>query len=404
MRVLFLHQNFPGQFLHVARALKERGHKVAAVTDAGNTRPDVIPTLRYRFEDARAGNPHPLARNFALRAARGEVVVKALCRLRDDGFVPDVVVGHPGWGETLFVKDVFPKARLLVHAEFYYGGEVSDADFDPEFRRADPLAGRLTVRAKNAALLLAVMDADRGVAPTGFQASRFPAEIRPKIAVIHEGVDTDLLVPNPQARFEAGGRTFRPGDEVLTFINRNLEPYRGYHVFMRALPRILEARPNAHAVIVGGDSVSYGAPAPEGKTWKEIFLAEVRDRLPLERVHFVGRIPYPDFVSLMQTSMAHVYLTYPFVLSWSMLEAMSAGALVIGSRTEPVEEVIRDGENGLLVDFFDQDALVACAVEALAHPERFRDVRHAARRSIVEGYDLRRRCLPQWLKFVVRGE
>jgi glycosyltransferase involved in cell wall biosynthesis len=320
--------------------------------------------------------------------------------LRQEGIVPDVVVEHPGWGETLFVNDVWPRAKLIIHAEYYYRAEGTDVGFDPEFRRHD-LGARERVRAKNAALLPALTDADWAVAPTNWQGSRFPAELKCKIAILHEGIDTDLVAPNPAAEVTLGTRTFRPGDEVITFVNRNLEPYRGYHVFMRALPEILAARPNAQAVIVCGDGASYGEKPARG-TWKEIFLADVKDRLPLECVHFVGKVPYAGFIALVQVSAVHVYLTYPFVLSWSMLEAMSAGALVVGSRTAPVEEVIDDGENGTLVDFLDREALAREVVAALSDPELRRGMRAAGRRTIVERYDLRRRCLPQWMRFVPR--
>ncbi len=243
---------------------------------------------------------------------------------------------------------------------------------------------------------LALSDADRGVAPTEWQASRFPPALRRKIAVAHEGIDTDLVRPWPGAavRLNQGGLVLRPGDEVVTFVNRNLEPHRGFHVFMRALPAILARRPRAQVVIVGGDGTSYGPPPGGGRCWREAMLAE---RLDLSRVHFVGRVPYPALVRLLQVSAAHVYLTYPFVLSWSMLDAMSAGALVVGSRTPPVEEVISHGRNGLLVDFHDADALAEVVAGTLAVPGQFSPLRRAARETVRTRYDLRRVCLPAWL-------
>ena len=189
---------------------------------------------------------------------------------------------------------------------------------------------------------------------------------------------------------------------MITFVNRNLEPYRGYHSFLRALPAVLAARPKAQVVIVGGDGASYGAEPKAGGSWKQIFLAEVADRIDPGRVHFLGRVPYPSFLALMQVSRAHAYLTYPFVLSWSMLEAMSAGALVIGSCTAPVEEVIVDGRNGRLIDFFDIPGWSAALTEALSQPERFTALRAAARETVVARYDLRRHCLPRMVDFVER--
>jgi glycosyltransferase involved in cell wall biosynthesis len=292
---------------------------------------------------------------------------------------------------------------MISHAEFYYSAEGGDVGFDPEFPDVTD-ALRITLKSKNVPMVTALLDCDVAVAPTAWQASRFPAEFRGKIETIHEGIRTSAVRPNPQAEFRrgTGDRTFRPGDEVITFVNRNLEPIRGVHIFMRALPAILAARPNAHAVIVGGEGVSYGAAAPQGETWKSRFLAEVRDQLPMERVHFVGNIPYADFVALMQVSRLHVYATYPFVLSWSMLEAMSAGALVLGSATPPVTEMIEHGKNGLLYDFFDVKGLANAAVEALDRHERYAQIKEAARRTIVDRYDLATRCLPDWLALIDR--
>ena len=406
MDVLFLHQNFPAQFVHVAHALKKRDDvRVGVVTDLTNENPDVFPTARYRFDARKVGAPDRVARPYALAAARGRMVARAMEEIRQRDFHPRVVVGHIGWGETLFVKDVFPAARLITHAEFFYAPSGADVGFDPEFSARDDLDQRVQLRAKNAALAAAMVETDLAVAPTPWQASRFPGEWQSKIHVIHEGVDTDAIAPDPQARFRVPGAdvTLSAEDEVVSFVNRNLEPYRGYHIFMRALPKILAARPKAQVVIVGGEGVSYGAGAPAGDSWKEIFRREVADRLPAERVHFVSRIPFHDLRSLFQITSAHVYLTYPFVLSWSMLQAMSAGAPVIASRTAPVLDVIEDAVNGRLVDFFDVEGLAERVVEALAQPQSFAAMRAAARASIIEMFDLKRVCLPRWTQLVLRG-
>jgi len=245
-----------------------------------------------------------------------------------------------------------------------------------------------------------MIHADAGLSPTLWQASTYPPALRDRITVIFDGVDTARLRPDPAAQVTLpDGRILRAGDEVLTFVNRNLEPYRGYHTFLRALPAVLDARPEAQVVIVGGDAVSYGA-APKTGSWKEHFLAEVRDRLDLSRVHFVGKLAYPQFVALMQVARAHAYLTYPFVLSWSMLEAMAAGAHVVASSTAPVQEVIEDGVNGTLVDFFDVPGWSRALTEALAEPDRFASRRLAARATVLERYDLHGICLPRTVAFV----
>jgi glycosyltransferase involved in cell wall biosynthesis len=241
---------------------------------------------------------------------------------------------------------------------------------------------------------------DQGLSPTEFQRSTVPEAYRPKVSVIFDGIDTDVAKPDAGAAVRVGERNFRAGDEVLTFVNRNLEPYRGYHIFMRALPEILKRRPNAQVLIVGADAVSYGAAAPPGKTWKQIFFDEVKDRIDTARVHFLGRLPYEKYLNVLQVSTCHVYLTYPFVLGWSCIEAMSTGCLVVGSRTAPVEEAIAHGKNGVLVDFFDIGALSAAVCDALARPKEFAALRAAARRTALDRYDLVSVCLPKQVKMV----
>ena len=402
MKILFVHQNFPGQFLHLAPELAKRGHDCLALTDGGNQRTSAIPVLRYKHEATKVDPAATrLGRNYTTMSDRGVSVARAALQLRrDKGYVPDVIFGHSGWGETLFLKEVWPEAKLIVYAEFYYKGRGADVGFDLEFGSAS-FDQVMIAQGRAGHLGQALVHADAGLSPTAWQASTYPASLRGMIKVIHDGVDTAVMVPNPQASFAlADGRTLRAGDEVLTFVNRNLEPYRGYHTFMRALPDILAARPNAQVVIVGGDEVSYGS-APKGeKGWKERFLAEVRDKIELSRVHFVGKIPYPQFVALMQVSRAHAYLTYPFVLSWSMIEAMAAGCHIVGSNTAPVAEAITDGVNGTLVDFFDVAGWSKALITALADPDRFAPLRAAARQTALDRYDMHSHCLPQMVEYV----
>lgn len=402
MKILFVHQNFPGQFVHLAPALAERGHEVKALTDETNNRKSPIETFRYRKPEgrpdvavARHGTTFTEMTNRAYRVARAALV------LRDKhGFEPDVIFGHGGWGETLYLREVWPRARLIVYAELYYAPRGLDVGFDPEItQESDDKAFSVVARQGHQALMM--VQADAALSPTEFQADTFPDCFRDKITIIHDGIDTARLCPDTDAQVTLpDGTQFRAGDEVLTFINRNLEPYRGYHSFIRALPTVLEARPNAHVVLVGGDDVSYGMRPKDGRSWKETYLNEVRDKLDMSRVHFTGKIPYSSFVSLMQVSRVHCYLTVPFVLSWSMLEAMSAGALVVGSRTAPVEELITDGENGRLVDFFDTDEIADTLIDGLARPEAYLSMRRAARQQIVDNYDLRSICLPRLIALV----
>ncbi len=400
MRLLFVHQNFPGQFKHLAPALVRAGHEVRAlaIDGVGLTQ---IPMLRYTLGRGSSREIHPLAADFETKLIRGDACAAAAVKMKNAGYRPDVIFAHPGWGESLFLKDVWPGAKLLALLEFFYATRDLDVNFDPEFALHD-VGNDARVRVKNANLLLTLDGMDWGVTPTHFQHSTLPRAYGNRISVVFDGIDTQSVRPHAAATFTLPGKTLRAGDEVLTFINRNLEPYRGYHRFMRALPRILSARPNATVLIVGGDEVSYGAPAPQGTTWKQMFWDEVKHGLDASRVHFLGRIPYAAYVNVLQVSRCHVYLTYPFVLGWSCIEAMSAGCVVVGSATAPVAEVIRHGENGLLVDFFAGDALAATVIEVLASPAQHAHLRAAARATAVQRYDLASICLPQQLQLLER--
>lgn len=387
MRFLFVHQNFPGQYRHLAAHLARAGHEVVAVGEAGNLkRTPRLPGVKlygYRaLPPAREGfNAH------VVRAVdRGRHVAAGAAKLRQAGFRPDVICAHIGWGEALFLKDVFPEAKLLLYCEFFYRSRGADMGFDPEFpTTAEKL---LRLRIMNAPLLMSLDAADHGMVPTRWQHYQFPAIHKPRIAVIHDGIDTDVVAP-------AG----EPDAELITYVARNLEPYRGFHSFMRAIPEIQRRRRQARIVIVGGDEVSY-SPLPAGQTYRQRLLAELGDRIDLSRVEFRGKIPYADYLALLRRSAVHVYLTYPFVLSWSLLEAMSAGCLIVGSRTAPVEEVMRDGENGLLVDFFSPAAIAERVDYALTHQRDLDPMRTRARQTVVQRYDLRRVCLPAQLKFI----
>ena len=401
MKILFVHQNFPGQFLNLAPALAARGHDCRALTDHVNQRKAAIPVWRYKHKAEKVDPAATrLGRNFTLMSDRGVTTARAALQLREkEGYIPDVIFGHSGWGETLFLKEVWPEAKLLVYAEFYYRGRGADVGFDPEF--SPPSFDQVMIaQGRTAHLGQSLAHADRGLSPTRWQASTYPAPLRAMIDVIFDGVNTTVMTPNPAATVTLpSGQILKAGDEVLTFVNRNLEPYRGYHTFMRALPAVMAARPQAQVVIVGGDEVSYGAAPKEGK-WKDIFLNEVRDRIDLSRVHFMGKVPYPTFVSLMQISRVHAYLTYPFVLSWSMMEAMAAGCLIVGARVPPVQEAITDGVNGRLVDFFDIEGWSRALTECLADPDRYAPLRVAARKTVVDRYDLATVCLPKMIALV----
>ncbi len=399
MRVLFVHQNFPAQYAHLSAALAARPG-VEARALAVNARPSPAGVRVARYEPTPGGgDAHPLAADFGRKARHAEGAARAALALRAGGFRPDVVCGHPGWGETLYLRDVWPDARLLAYQEFHFSPTGGDFGFDPEFPESGEEA-RWRMRARNAPLLMSLADADWNVTPTRWQHARLPAFARPRTSVIHDGVDAREASPDPSAVLELGrGGALRPGDEVVTFVNRNLEPYRGFHTFMRALPEILRRRPRARVVVVGGDGRGYGPPPRGGGTWRQAMTAEVGARLDMSRVHFVGRVPRAAYLRLLQVSAAHVYLTYPFVLSWSLVEAMAAGCLVVASDTAPVREVVSHGRNGLLVDFFSPVALADATCAALADPAAHRGLREAARRTVLERYSLDA-CLPRQVALV----
>lgn len=400
MNVLFVHNNFPAQFGQLARFLGcQTDVQIAAVGGKTSRSIEGVKLLKYALDDVDVSRTHPFARRFDTECHRAEQVLYNLTALKSAGFVPDVILAHPGWGEALPIRSIFPTARLIIYCEFFYGSSDRDVGFDPEFPMLG-IDGHVGLHLKNVATLLALSECDAGIAPTHWQRSTFPELFRSKISVLHEGVDTARARPSSDASFRLpSGRRLTARDEVVTFAARNLEPLRGYHVFMRALPRILAERPHLHVLIIGSDGTSYGAAPPAGTTWKSLFLTELSGQIDLQRVSFVGRLAYDDYLSALQVSSAHVYLTYPFVLSWQLLEAMSVGCLVIGSDTAPVKEVLHDG-NGIKVPFFDIEALAARVIDAIAHRDRFSGMRAAARQTILDRYDLAQSCLPALADFV----
>ena len=399
MRFLFVHNNFPAQFVKLANALIDRPeHKVAAIGCESARAMPGVDLRKYKTPSASA-DTHRYARRFDQECRRAEQVMFAAGALRSSGFEPDCVVAHCGWGETLALRSIFPKARFVVYCEFYYRGEGQDVHFDDMFGKfgVDGLAG---VHCNNASTLLSLADCDAGISPTQWQRSTFPVEFQNKIQVVHEGIDTERAAPNPGASFNlGGGRWLTRRDEVVTFATRNLEPLRGFASLTRALPRILKARPNAHVVVVGSEKQSYGPAAPGGIGWKAYCLKDVLRSLDLSRVHFLDFLPYSRFLSLLQVSSAHIYLTYPFVLSWSLTEAMAVGCKIVGSDTAPVREVIEHGRNGLLAPFNDDGAIAEAVVRILAEPRRYESLGTAARAQIVDQFDYRV-CVPRALEIL----
>jgi glycosyltransferase involved in cell wall biosynthesis len=386
--VLFVHNNFPGQFVDLAQALVARGVRCMAI---GSNTASELPGVTLARGVNRKGTTQgifPLAVRAEADLIRAYAAYEAARALKAQGFDPKLIIGHPGWGETVLLKEIFPDARQILFHEFYYAGHGLDIGFDPEFGTPPPstvLAGTT----KNAVVTLALSQADAIVTPTPFQASTLPPIFRAAARIIHEGVDVQTAAPGAPAPFEIpDGPTIHPGAPVITHVNRNLEPLRGLHILLRALPRLQAEDPEVQTIIVGhAERRAYGGAAPDGKTWKDVALERAGDGLDLSRVHFTGALPRDRMLAALRLSTAHVYYTYPFVLSWSLAEALACGAYVVGSDTAPVRDAVEDGVNGRLLPFFDVEALSGALIDACRNPGASAPLRAAARKTAVERFD-----------------
>lgn len=404
MQFLFVHQNFPGQFVHLAPSLVQRGHSVKAFVMRKGVGKEWSGIQLHEVKPIKGSTPgiHPWLIDLETKVIRGESIFRAALELKRSGYEPDVIMAHPGWGESLFLKDVWPKAQLAIYCEFNYSETGFDVGFDPEFSEVQE-GDACRLRLKNLNNSMHFEFANAAVSPTRFQAETFPLPFRKKIKVLHDGIDTLKIRPKPDARLTLPNNTVLTRDhEVITFANRNLEPYRGYHIFMRALPQILRERPLAHVVIVGGDQTSYGRAPAKNATWKQIFIDEVRPQISdadWQRVTFLPQLARDTFSAFLQISRVHIYFTYPFVAGWSLLESMSAGCTVIGSDTAPVREFISHERNGILSPFFDIPALVHNISRVLDDEALRTRLGAEARRTVESNYDLQSVCLPQWVQW-----
>ncbi|PIE09794.1 MAG: glycosyl transferase [Rhodobacterales bacterium] len=404
MNILFIHQNYPGQFRHLAPALLQRGDDVRALSCRFDKPVEIdgVKVHPYRIRGGLPEGGHPWAREFETRLLRAQSCAQEALRLRQAGYVPDLIIGHYGWGETQFLKHIWPEARMGLYCELHY-------DPDHESNRAErseteELSFRLKMRVRNVNGLLHQDLMDAGLCPTRFQLSSYPPEWRERITLQHDGIDTGLSRPDPDVRFSLpSGRALTRADEVITYVSRSLEPMRGFDVFMEALPDLLRARPNAEIVVVGREDVSYGAHPPGGGSWKTYLLGKIASRLApgdLDRVHFLGNIPHDQFRAFLQVSRVHIYLTRPFVVSWGLMEAMATGCAIVASDVTPVREVIPSGEMAELIKFPDPNALVEAVSELAENETRRHAMGQAARAHIVDHYDLKSICLPAQIAWV----
>jgi len=397
-RILFVHQNFPGQFPHIAAAALARGYKVAAIAGQSAKGVPGVDLRRWKLSRGTTNGLFDPATRAEADLLRGCAAAEVASALKRDGFIPDLIVGHPGWGEMLMLGEVFRGVPQIAFGEFYYLTRGGDVNFDKEFETAT-LESDMRVYAKNMGLTLSYAAAHTIVCPTPFQASTFPEALRPRILTLHEGIDVGRAFRKPAARLKLpGGKVLDGSRPVITFINRNFERLRGFHIFMRALPAFLEQRPDAEVVLIGTDAdKGYGGALPNGQTWKQKMLAEVGDRLDMSRVHFTGALPHAEMIAALSISWAHVYYTYPFVLSWSLVEAMACECLILGSDTGPVRDAITPGVNGLLNDFFDVEALTRDMVRACETPEAFQTMRRQARDTAMALFDRETVGVPGWM-------
>ncbi|MEB3331065.1 MAG: glycosyltransferase [Synechococcaceae cyanobacterium] len=391
MRLLLIHQNFPGQFSHLARVLAERGHEIVAL--GHHTDRILPPGITYgayslaQQPEAAASIIDPL---LELALQRAERVATACRQLAGSGWRPEAVIFHSAWGEGLYLRDVWPETVLVAYPELYGTPEALGHGYDTDLAPIAP-AQAAALRRQNLTALAAIADSDAVICPTRHQRDSFPAHLRRRFRVIHEGVDCRLLRPRGDLALQLSSTlTIRPGDPLITYCSRHLEPLRGFPTFLRALPELQRKHPRLQVAIVGETSHGYGPPSPHPGSYAGALIEELGEQLDLSRLHRLGTIPHAHLVGLFQLSRAHVYLTYPYALSWSLLEAMACGAPVVGSRCAPVQEVIRDERNGLLVDFNDPQQLCNALDRLLLDPGLGRRLGRAGRRCVQRRFSLER--------------
>lgn len=387
MRILFIHNQLPGQFLHLIRYLTSHSHQVYGIChqhyQAENEGLGFQQLFCYQPKSLETQSTHHYVTDLQRSVLNAQAVHRVLQRCKQQGLAFDVAISHTGWGDALYFKAVYPQTPLIGYVEFFFHASGADAGFDPLYPVSADRA--LQIKTLNSQLLLGMNECDALVTPTRWQQSLFPEHYQSLINVIHEGVDIDICRPKDQVCFTLpNGCQLTRDDEVVTYSARNLEPYRGFPVFMKAVELICQRRPNCHIVITGGDEISYSRRLPEGQCYRELALEKVN--IPTDRVHFLGRVSYQTHVQLLQLSSCHVYLTYPFVLSWSFIEAMACGCVMIASNTQPVLDVLQPGINGLCVDFFDHQQIANQVDLVLNDPQRKKSLASAARKTIENHY------------------
>ena len=398
MKIMFVHQNMPGQYRELVQWLAGTGdHQIYFLTQR-KAAPSFegVQTRVYEPHHKPADNAYGLSKNWEESTGNGLGAARAARQIeKTEGFKPDIVIGHVGWGELTFFKEIWKDVPIIGLFEYYYSATGGPVGFDP----AEPVSENtpFLLHARNAVPLANIETVDIGLSPTFWQRDRFPQSFHRKLYVCHDGIRTDQLKPDPKVRLKLGRlkHDLTRADEIVTFVSRNLERTRGFHIFMRALPRILKERPNARVLILGGNETSYGGKSKHPGGLRAEMEAEVGKDVDWRRVHFLGKLPYDDYQKVVQISRCHLYLTMPFVLSWSFLEAMAMEATIVASDVAPVREAITHGKTGLLVDFFNPDAFADQVIEVLQDPEKYQRLGPEARKHVVQHYDFLTKCLPE---------
>lgn len=385
MKILFVHRSFPGQFRYIATALTmDPNNTVVFITEDDKNQIEGIQKFIYTPDYKNSKKCDPYLFEYENAVIHGQAAASIALAMKQQGFVPDIIYGFASWGSEMFMKDIYPDVPMITYLEWYGNPKGADIGFGGKTLSEDE---RANLRCNNSAILTSLCAADAAISPTQWQKQQFPKEFQDKIKVIHDGIDIGQYFPDDNAKFIIKDKNLEltAKDEIITYGTRGMEPYRGFPEFMEAVEKLLVKRPNAHFVIAGDDKVYYGEKLPKG-TYKELMLQKLK--LDMNRVHFVGTLSFPDYAKLLQVSSVHVYLTYPFVLSWSILDAMATGCCLVASNTAPVLEVIKDNYNGLLVDFFDVDQLVKKIEYALENKEKIKEIRKNARQTIIDKYSL----------------
>lgn len=400
MKLLFIHQNMPGQYRELIQWLAaQKEHEIVFLTQRQKPpKFDGVKTAIYKTHHKAADNAYGLSKTFENAVGNGFGAAMAVRKIVESGFTPDIVIGHVGWGEMTFLREVLPDTPIIGFFEYYYSVHGGPVGFEPDKPPSEHAP--FMMQGHNAVPLVNIEVVDLGHSPTLWQRDRFPTSFHHKMYVCHDGIRTDILKPNKKAKVELGriGRPLTVKDEIVTFMARNLETTRGYHQFMRALPHIQKARPNARVLVIGGNDASYGGKSKHPGGLRGQMEAEVGHLLDWDRLHFLGQVPFASYQSIIQISSCHLYLSMPFVLSWSFLECMAMEATIVASDVAPVREAMEHGKTGLLVDFFDPEAIAAQVVEVLERPRDFAHLGPAAREHVVKTYDFHTVCLPEHIR------